>query len=214
MGDAESADIGIIDVVHHHAEDVGARLGQRTGAMADGFEVRSVGAAHDDNRIDGHRERDDVAHDSVRRRVDDYTVVIGPRPLEKFRNGRRTENLRGGNAVGIERSDDMKILDLGPVDEFFKVRFVVFTSSLHDVRETRLFGELNIPDFSETRPTHVEVHVQGFLSGLGVGDGERRRCDRLAFARHCGYDEQTVRKRLVAGRIKEIAQSRDRFGKL
>ena len=114
-----------LDVVDDGSEDVRAGFGEAARAVLDRLEVRTVRAAHDDDRIDHHRQRHDVADDAVRRRVDDDVVVVGARPLEEIADHGRPENRRGGNALGQGGGDDVKTRQGRMVHERGKVRNLV-----------------------------------------------------------------------------------------
>ena len=80
--------------------------------------------------------------------------------------------------------------------------------------EAALQRQVDAPDARQTGTAHIEVDVQHALAGLSIRDGDRGRRDRLAFARLRRDDEQAVGHRLVAGRVEEVAQTRDGFGEL
>ncbi len=118
---AERRRVGYFHVVHDNAEDVRAGLGERTRAVLDRLEVRSVGAAHDDDGIDLDGERHHVAHDAERRRVDDDPVVVLSGPLEEIRNNLRTEDRAGRDTLRRQGGDHVETFDGRLVHELREV---------------------------------------------------------------------------------------------
>ena len=119
--------------------------------------MSSIGAAHDHCGIDHHGKRNHVTDKSVRRRIDDYPVIIGPSPIEELADYRRSENRRGINSFRRERCEDIKSTDGAVLNALGEIWSNTFSSRLQYVRETRLFRKFKPPDASLPRTTEVKV---------------------------------------------------------
>src|SRR5574344_73476 len=210
----EGGDAGNLDVVDHDSQYVGAGLGEAARTVLDRLEVSPVGTAHDDHGVRLDRERDDVADDAVRRRVDDDAVVVRTGPGEELADGIGTEDRGRRHPFRRKRADDVEPRHGNLVDELGEVRRLAAIGRLQRMREAAVRLELDIPDAGQARTAQVEVDVKDLLAGLGMGDRNRGRGDGLALARLRGDDDDAAGERLVARRVQEVAQARDRLGEL
>ena len=173
--------------------------------------MRTVRTAHDDDGVDEDGQRHDVADKSVRRRVNDDVIVIRTRPVEEVGDRRRAEDRRRRHPIGRKRGDDVKMRLGEVIHQLGEIR-MVRTGILQDMREAVLLVDVHTPDLRKPRTPQVEVNVQNLASRLGVGNGERRRGNRLAFARLRRNDQDAVAQRLVSGRVQQVAKASYGFG--
>src|SRR5574344_1091489 len=205
----EGGDAGNLDVVDHDSQYVGAGLGEEARTVLDRLEVSPVGTAHDDHGVRLDRERDDVADDAVRRRVDDDAVVVRMGPVEELADGIGTEDRGRRHPFRRKRADDVEPRHGNLVDELGEVRRLAAIGRLQRMREAAVRLELDLPDAGQARTAQFEVDVKDLLAGLGMGDRNRGRGDGLALARLRGDDDDAAGERLVARRVQEVAQALD-----
>src|SRR5574344_1709113 len=130
----EGGDAGNLDVVDHDSQYVGAGLGEAARTVLDRLEVSPVGTAHDDHGVRLDRERDDVADDAVRRRVDDDAVVVRTGPVEELADGIGTEDRGRRHPFRRKRADDVEPRHGNLVDELGEVRRLAAIGRLQHMR--------------------------------------------------------------------------------